>query len=126
MDKYSLLRAAKEQGYIIGSSSVIESINKEYYEWCRAEDRPYIEITKKSSSSSCHFSMDTPSGRWKLNKNGIDSVRHVMQHIINTEGFYSIGSDQMFHENVPVQASVELANEIIRIVKDKNNIEAKI
>ncbi len=49
-----------------------------------------------------------------------------MKKYIDTNGEYSVGSEGMTHDNVPIQVAEELAKEIIEIFKNKHNLEQKI
>ncbi len=124
MSKFSQLEQAKAQGYIIGSSSTIDSLRKQFYEWCDNNEKPYVAIATRTKY--CHFSVDTPSTKLRLNENGVSAIEDLMEQHIDTSGTYSVGEESMFHDNVTTQVAEKLARGIIGVFQDKNNLETKI
>jgi hypothetical protein len=124
MDKYSQLEQAKEQGYIIGPSAVIDSLQTQFYDWCKVKEKPYIKISTRAKY--CHLSVDTPSPQLRLNENGVSALKDLMKQYIDTNGTYSVGEESMFHDKVPIHVAGELANGIIGVFQTKDNLETNI
>jgi len=121
MDKLSPLELAQNQGYIIGSSSAIESLQHPFYKWCGENLKPYITISTRTNNS--HFSVDTPNTKLRLNDNGVRAMRSIMEQYIETTGTFSIENSSIFHDNVPIKVAEKLAMKTVEIFKNKDNLE---
>lgn len=121
MEKHTQLALAQEQGYIIGSRSKINSIQNEYYKWCKQNNKPYITLTTRGKH--CHFSLDTPSAKLRLNRSGIAAIKDLLEKHSDTTEFHSIGREQIFHDKISVLAAPNLAKEAFFIFQDEKNCE---
>jgi len=121
MDQLSLLEKAKNQGYIIGSSAIINSLQKQFYKYCSDNQKPYITISTRIKYSN--FSVDTPNTNLRLNDNGVGEIRRIMEQYIDAKGNYSIERERIFHDTVLISVAEKLAVEMVEIFKNKDNIE---